>query len=221
MPVTKNRAVVATFAPIQNFCDVSASTPYYEAIVNFSARNVARGYGDGCFHPDDFVMRAQSAGFIARAFGLDTQHHGNSFPDRCDPAKPTDCVDDELWNDVGVLAFYDIARGYQDLTYRPRANVLHAQVVSFVTRGFTELNYWPAATQDDPSIYPNVPGDSGHRLDLITYVNNTQATGGIPDRPANQDWPDWNTPATRGWFVEVLWRAYKAYWGANHFDRLP
>ncbi|MGN6673934.1 MAG: choice-of-anchor Q domain-containing protein [Thermomicrobiales bacterium] len=221
MPVTKNRTVVATFAPIQNFCDVSASDPNYEAIVNFSARNVARGYGDGCFHPNDLVIRAQAAGFITRALGLNTQSHGSPYPDRCDPANPTDCVDNELWNDVGVLTFYDIARGYPDKTFRPRADVLHAQVVSFVTRGFTSLNYWQAATQDNPSIYPNVPAESGHRLDLITYVNNTQATGGIPDRPANQNWADWNTPATRGWFVEVLWRAYKAYWSTNHFDRLP
>jgi CSLREA domain-containing protein len=220
MPVTKNRTVVATFAPIQNFCDVSASNPNYEAIVNFAARNVARGYGDGCFHPNDMVVRAQAAGFVARMFGLDKQTHSNPFPDRCD-ANGQNCIDNELWNDVGVLTFYDIIRGYQDQTFRPRADVLHAQVISLIARGFASQNYWLVATQDDPSIYPNVPADSGHRLDLITYVNNTQATGGIPDRPADQDWTDWNTPASRGWFVEVLWRAYKAYWSTNHFDQLP
>ena len=54
-------------------------------------------------------------------------------------------------------------------------------------------------TQDNPAIYPNVPLDSGHRLDLLTFA---KYAGGIAGRPQGQDWADWNTPASRGWVAQ-------------------
>ena len=67
-----------------------------------------------------------------------------------------------------------------------------------------ERGYWQPASRDNPSIYPNVPASTGHRLDLVTYVQNT---GSLPDHPANATWASWNAPATRGWFARVLWQA--------------
>ncbi|MGN6699461.1 MAG: hypothetical protein ACTHMR_15010 [Thermomicrobiales bacterium] len=33
------------------------------------------------------------------------------------------------------------------------------------------------------------------------------------DRPVNQPWSDWNTPATRGWTARVFWQALTSYYG--------
>jgi hypothetical protein len=121
-------------------------------------------------------------------------------------------VDDDLWATVGTLAHYGVAQGYGDGTYQPAGELLHIQAISVITRAMVARGYWAQATVDDGSIYPNVPAGSGHRLDLVTFVQNA---GAIPDRPlANRAaWDDWNTPSSRGWFALLLWQALDTRFG--------
>jgi CSLREA domain-containing protein len=229
LPVTKDRTVVATFAPIPSFCDVTPSTQYYTAIANLSARGIILG-GDNpngpgkCFRPGDEIIRAETAGLIARAFGWDKETHQNPFPDKCDPNNPANCIDNELWNDVASLAFYGVAQGFPTNEFRPYDPVVHGQVVSFVVRS---LNYidgdkpdWNTITVDDPTVYPGVPAGSGHRLDLVTYVTNA---GLVPGTAAKTD--PYNDPATgyaanasRAFVAQTLWQAYSYYYSIN---RIP
>ena len=179
------------------FADVPPSDPGYEAISELAARGVIQGYGDGTFGPADISLRAQMAALIVRAMGWSGETASNPFPDRGP-------VDDELWSAVGILAARGVALGYEDGTYDPTGPVLHIQVVSFISRAMVERGYWTAATEDDPSIYPNVQVGASDRLDLVTYVRNA---GAVPDRPLGANWDDWNTPASRGWFARTLWQA--------------
>jgi hypothetical protein len=222
LPVTNDRTVSAAFGAPAAFCDVTANTPYAEAIMQLSARGIARGFanpnGSGnCFGPSDPVVRAQTSGFLARLAGWDQDQQTNSFPDRCD-ANGQNCIDTELWNDVSVLAFHDVARGFGDHTFRPRADVVHGQVVSFVARTFVAKGWWVPTQQDDPSVYPGVPADSGHRLDVLTFA---QYAGVIPGTSGKSDpWNDPNTgyasQASRAWVAGVIWQAYSSYWSTNH-----
>ncbi len=202
-----NHTAVAAFAPQPSFADVTSGTPYRDAILQLAARGIIKGFGDGSFGPALPIKRAESAALIARAMGWDAEDHGNSFIDRCDPTNPANCIDADLWRNVGALAFYDVARGFPGREYRPRDEVVHAQVISFITRAMVAKGYWTQARADDPSIYPNVPASSGHRLDLITFVRNA---GAIPDHPVNQNWDDWNTAASRGWYAAVLDQALRS-----------
>ena len=54
----------------------------------------------------------QMAALIVRAMGWDALNYGNPFPARGE-------IDADLWRNVGTLAYYGVARGYQDGTYRP------------------------------------------------------------------------------------------------------
>ena len=202
-----NHTVSAAFAPAPAFGDVSSGTPYNEAITRLAARGIIRGFEDGSFGPDLAVKRAESAALIARAMGWDAEDHGNNFIDRCDPVDPNNCIDANLWRNVGTLAFYDVARGFPGGEYRPRDEVAQVQVISFVTRAMVAKGYWIAATTDDASIYPNVSVDSGHRLDLVTFV---RYAGAIPNRPVNQNWADWTNSAPRGWYAGVLDQALRS-----------
>jgi subtilisin family serine protease len=181
------------------FSDVTPGNPYYAAITQLAARGVTHGYGDGRFGPDDLAVRAQMAAFIARSVGWEGQNWGTPFSDQSG-------VDSALWQDVGTLAHYNVARGYGDGTFRPLDPVLHVQTASFIARALVTAGYWQAQA-DDPAIYPNVPPSSGNRLDLITFVH---YAGAMPNRPATATWSDWNTPASRGWFAQVLWQALDA-----------
>jgi uncharacterized protein len=199
-----DHTVNAAFAQRVTFSDVNAGTPFSDAILQLAADGIIRGFGDGTFGPGQRIKRAESAALIARAMGWDAEDRGNPFLDRCDPADPTNCVDDALWRDVGTLAFYDVARGYPNRLYYPRDEVTHIQVISFITRAMVAKGYWVQETADNPAIYPNVTEESGHRLDLVTFV---KYAGAVPDRPAGQRWADWTAPALRSWYAGVLRQA--------------
>ena len=180
-----------------SFNDLAPSDPGYAAISDLAAEGIVRGYGDGRFGAGDISLRAQMAALIVRALGWQDAATENPFPDR-------GAVDDELWAAVATLNARGIARGYEDGTYDPTGPVLHIQVVSFISRALVAAGRWAAATEDDPALYPNVRIAASDRLDLVTYVHNV---GALPDRPANANWDDWNTPASRGWFARVLAQA--------------
>jgi alpha-tubulin suppressor-like RCC1 family protein len=232
--VNSNSTLVAIFAPQASFTDVSPSNPYYTAIAQLAARGSIHGYGNGAFGPSDLIVRAQSAAIIARTFGWDTEFHGNSFPDKCDP-NGQNCIDTELWNDVGALNFYNVARGYPNPTtcqaagtttpcYLPRADVLHVQVISFITRAMEAAHLWTPATQDTPNLYSNVPASTGERLDLVTYYTYvhpyTDANGLplIPGQSNTSTFSGYDQPATRGFVAQIVWQAYASYFGT---DRVP
>ena len=210
LTMAADHTVVAAFAPRPTFRDVAADAPSAEAIAQLAARGIVRGYADGRFGPNDTTLRAQMAALIARAMGWDAEDHGTRFPDRGG-------VDGDLWRNVGTLAFYDVARGYQDGTYCPTGQVLHAQVASFIARAMVAKGFWQPQP-DDPALYPAVPADSGHREDLATYAAHA---GALPGTVATEAWgggTGWDQPATRGWFAQALWQALDSQWDV---DRVP
>ncbi len=201
-----SHVVSATFAPRVSFADL-ANSPSGEAVVQLASREIVRGYEDGTYGPSDIVLRAQVAGLLVRAMDWEGEAHPATFSDQ-------GTVDDGLWAAVGTLAHYQVAKGYGDGTYHPIGELLHIQAISVITRAMVARGYWAEATVDDGIIYPNVPASSGHRPDLVTFVQNA---GAVPDRPtANRaNWDDWNTPASRGWFALLLWQALDATFGTN------
>lgn len=182
---------------ILSFPDVSPNHPYFDAIGQLSSRNIIRGYQDGSFGPEDSTLRAQMAALICRAMGWDVEDHNNVFPDQGD-------VDADLWRNVGTLAYYKVALGYPDKLFHPTDNVLYAQVISFITRAMVAKGAWTQRS-DIAAMYPNIPANSGHRQDIVTYVF---YAGPLPGTSAVTDpWSAWDQPSTRAWFAQALWQA--------------
>jgi hypothetical protein len=119
-------------------------------------------------------------------------------------------VDDELWQDIAILAAHDVARGYGNGTYGTTGDVLNAQVISFVTRAMVAKGYWQYQA-DDGTAYPNIPASSGHRVDVATYVHHA---GALPDfADTRAPFPSWDRPSTREWFARTLWQALDSTFG--------
>ncbi len=210
LTISSPRTVEARFAARPTFTDVTPTSSASEAITQLAARGIIKGYGDGRFGPDAPVLRAQMAALIVRALGWD-----GSTPGGPAPFADLGGVDTELQRAIAILAQRGIITGYGDGTFGPVDAVRHVQVISFVTRSMVQAGYWQAVTQDNPALYPNVPLSSGHRLDLLTFVQNA---GAIPDRPASAVWADWDTSASRGWTAQIVWQALNNYFRVN---RLP
>jgi len=237
LTMTTAFSVQASFATIPAFSDLDSGRPDSAAIAELAARGIIKGYGDGTFGPDDRSLRAQMAALIARAMGYG-DNPTNPFTDRCDPAAPSACVDGELWQRVAQLAARGIARGYaydpavapsdpRNLAvaatcggapsvpcYAPRDQVIHAQVLSFITRAMISQGYWSPQPRD-PSLYGGILDGTGHEQDVATYIFYTQRVGGVPGYPASGGFGAWNQPATRGWFAQALWVALNSYAGSD------
>jgi hypothetical protein len=207
------KTVQAAFSamPAPTFTDVPPDHPAAAAIAQLIAQGVIRGYDPITFGPYDHTLRAQMAALIARAMGWDAEDHGNTFPDRCDPTGPdaptANCVDSELWRNVGTMQVYAVATGYRDGSYGPRDDVLSAQAISFITRAMLQKGYWQSQP-DNSALYPNVT-DPTHRRDLATYV---YYAGALPGTAGSaEDWPIWQEPCTRAWFARALTQAINRY----------
>jgi hypothetical protein len=206
--------VVATFSAESppTFSDVDPGDPAAAAITQLVLQGVIQGYGDGTFGPDDPTLRAQMAAMIARAMGWDTEDWGNDFPDQCDPEGPYDsnanCIDPDLWRNVGTLEHYNVANGYPDGTYGPRNAVAYAQAISFITRAMVAKGHWANQPDNDPNVYPNVT-DPTHRADIATFVF---YAGRMPGTDTtHQNLPDWDQAAPRSWFALALTQAINSY----------
>ena len=236
LTMNEPHTVQGTFLPRPQFGDVTAETPYAEAIGQLAARGIIKGCDQESspkqFCPTAPILRAQMAALIARTMGWAGAANTNPFKDQCDPTNQQNCVDGELWAAVGQLATRQIASGYSDAPtcggaenapcFAPRDNVTYAQAISFITRTMVQAGYWQQATTDDPTLYPDVPASSGHRLDIVIYVANAGALPGTATATAAL--PQWAQPATRAWFAEALWRALNGYFGSDqpgHGGYLP
>jgi hypothetical protein len=202
MPRTPDQVfqiVAPFFVPTKSpFPDVDMNTPYATAIFYLYGLGIVRGDQDGFFRPNNSLLRAQMAGEVARAFLWADEMYGNVFVDRS-------VIDDELWNDVGVLSHYNVARGYTNREFEPLTPVLNVQDISFVTRAMVTKGFWMQAENPLPNRFKNIPMASGHILDLATYVRYTGSVPGLsPDMPT---WPEFDREATRAFSAQVIYQA--------------
>lgn len=174
---------------------------------------VIRGNGDGdtarnltpTFGATETTKRAQMAALIARpAFWEFETWTDKNFSDQSG-------VDNALWRNVRTLAHYNVAKGYDDGTFRPLDPVLYQQVILFISRSMVTRGCWPVWQPDDRSIFPNLPADSpaavADRRDLVTFVFYTRNYGGVPDHNPQASFADYAQPAPREWFARALYAA--------------
>ncbi len=216
LTMNTDHTMEATFVPVPIFGDVPGGKAYTDPVLHLAARDIIRGCDQlatpRLYCPADLTARAQMAALIARASGWDAEDHATAFPDRCDAGGG--CIDDALWRNVGTVAFYNVARGYLGGTYDPFGDVLHAQTISFITRAMITKGYWNLQPVDGS--YTNVPGTSGHRQDIATFVH---YAGALPDYPnLSGNFANWDQASTRAWFARTLWQALNSYWSV---DRVP
>ena len=205
MPRTPDQVfqiVAPFFVPMNSpFPDVDMNTQYATAIFYLYGLGIVRGDQDGFYRPNNPLLRAQMAGMVARAFLWADEMHGTG-DSRFGDQGP---VDDELWNDVNVLSYYDVARGYAPREFDPLTPVLNVQDISFVTRAMVTKGFWEMELDSPADQFPNVPAASGHRLDLATFVKNAGNVPGTTTDRAN--WPAYDQNATRAFSAQVVYQA--------------
>ncbi len=198
-----NAGQVSTTATIQYdpafksaFSDVdpNSTSPAAVAIYALQGRGLVQGSA-GLFRPLDPIARAEAAAIVARSLTLVPESGASNFSDQ-------GSIDDELWDNVQVLADYGVAKGFGDGTFQPTGNVAQAQIISLITRAMVAKGYWK--DQNDDASFPEVPASSGHRIDIVTFNFYTKgALNGLFSGAAYAD------PAERRFVARIVYETVK------------
>jgi len=123
------------------FGDVPTDHWAFAEVEYVVSRSIAKGYGDGNYHPAWEITRGQMAVFVARAVAEPTGDEGLSTFDAPEAPSFSD-VPASMWCYLHVeyLADLGIVTGYSDGLYRPGATVTRDQMAVYVARAFDLLD---------------------------------------------------------------------------------
>ena len=130
------------------FRDVPSSATHAAAISAVAAAQIAGGFPDGTYRPEQPVTRGQMATFLRRATSLSAATGATPFTD-----VPADHV-----HAASIAAVYEagIAAGVSSTSYRPNAPVTRGQMATFLARAFLDAptTASPGAGDDSPEVWP-------------------------------------------------------------------
>ena len=170
------------------FTDISGST-HESAILAVNHAEIAGGYDDGTFRPQQAVTRGQMATFLARALELDAVSEPSAVFD--------DIAGTTHQDAIVAVAGAGIASGFGDGTYRPNATVTRGQMAAFLTRGL-QLEHDDVDLEEPP--FSDVAGTIHE--DAIAAIVRVDIAGGFGDGTYRPD-----AEVTRGQMATFLARA--------------
>lgn len=143
---TSIATVISNSEPAPVFPDI-AGHKAREEIEKAVSLEIVSGYPDGTFMPDGNVTRAEFAKMIVK--GLKTEGEGDpiTFADKDD-------IGDWAMQPVRQAVKLGLIFGYDDNTFRPNANITHAEMIAMVMRasGLPASNAQKTGFADDADI---------------------------------------------------------------------
>lgn len=161
------------------------------AVNDMGSRMIVGGFGDGLFHPDQDMTRAEFAAIIVRALGLKPEQGKAPFRD----VIATD------WYSafIQTAATYGLLNGFADGTFRPEDNITREQAMTIIAKAMKisglknklaagdpadllnsyadaqRIAAWAAGSVADNVQAGIVTGKNGNRLDPKSYVTRAEA----------------------------------------------
>jgi hypothetical protein len=112
-----------------SFTDISGGDWYYSYVTFAHSKGFVEGYGDGSFHPNSQITRAEAVQMLLNISGItnfDTSEANTKFYD----------VDGDDWyaSAVAMALEFDIIEGYGDGSFRPNNNLTRAEAATITAR---------------------------------------------------------------------------------------
>jgi hypothetical protein len=142
-------------------------------ITNAVALGIVSGYPDGTFRPDANVTRAEFATMLMKALKPTVTVAGQTL-------SFADLENIGIWaiQYVAQAVQLEIINGYDDFTFRPNANITHAEMIAMVIRasGLKTGNVQQTGFTDDADI-PNWAKPAVSKAEETGII----IVGGLPD----------------------------------------
>ena len=204
LTITASTTVIAVFTPIPSgggstggsaakptdetpFTDVSADSPYADAILWAAKNGVTQGKTATTFGPSDSCTRGQIVTFLWRAAGSPAAKGNVAVP--ADVAPGSYCYDAVAW-----ALENGITKGTTDTTFSPDAPCTRGQAVTFLFRA-------QGGSASGAAPFTDVAANS-YCADAVAWAVANGVTKGTTDTTFSPD-----APCTRGQIVTFLYRA--------------
>ncbi|MFA4814940.1 MAG: S-layer homology domain-containing protein [Candidatus Gracilibacteria bacterium] len=116
------------------FTDVNPGDWYYQYVTFARSKGFVSGYGDGSFHPNNSITRAEAVTMIMNIADI-IEYDAYNFESKFSDVTGTD------WfaNAVAAATTYGIVDGYGDGTFRPTGKLTRAEAAVIAERVWNEL----------------------------------------------------------------------------------
>jgi hypothetical protein len=98
-------AVPATVWAVTSFTDVPTSHPFYKEINAVAEAGIAQGFGDGSYHPGDYIKRQGMAAFLERGVGRVASDDGSVYTNSSESTEVARVALDAGANGAGTSGF--------------------------------------------------------------------------------------------------------------------
>lgn len=111
------------------FTDVRSITSHYDAIMNYTAKDMISGFPDGTFRQGQAITRQDAAKLLALVLELDLVNVKDAGFKDISATNPN-------YKYIAALVDAGIITGYEDNTFRPNDNLSRAQMAKILVLGF-------------------------------------------------------------------------------------
>ena len=122
-------AVAPVNTEAATFSDVTTKTSHYDAIVNYTTKNMISGFPDGTFRQGQAITRQDAAKLLALVLDLDLDNVK-------DPGFKDVSKTNPNYKYIAALVEAEIISGYEDNTFKPTDNLSRAQMAKIIVLGF-------------------------------------------------------------------------------------
>jgi hypothetical protein len=128
---------VPEFTGTPTLPDVDEEHWALDYVEHAAAQNVIAGYGDGSYHPEEQVNRAQMAVYVARALVAPTGEAALADYVAAEPRDFPDVPSDHwAYTHIEYCVEKGVVSGYEDGNYHPEAVVTRDQMAVYIARAF-------------------------------------------------------------------------------------
>ncbi|AWE06034.1 hypothetical protein DCE79_00795 [Lysinibacillus sp. 2017] len=174
------------------FKDLNPYADYYEPVIDLVNRNIATGFADGTFKPNQAITRADAAKMLALAIDVNIANPKN-------PGFKDVNVNNGNYRYIAALAEAGIINGFTDNTFKPNEPITRGQMAKIITLGF-QFGMSSKLNNSFRDVSPT--NFAAYYIQTLVDLNVTKGTTTVTFDPFKN--------VTRAQMATFVWRAEKA-----------
>ena len=174
------------------YSDLNPLADYYQPVIDLANRNIAIGYPDGTFRPNQAITREDAAKMLALAIDVNIANPKN-------PGFKDVNVNNPNYRYIAALAEAGIINGFTDKTFKPKEYITRGQMAKIITLGF---KFGMSQKLNNSFRDVSATNFAAYYIQTLVDINVTKGTTSVTFDPFKN--------VTRAQMATFIWRAEKA-----------
>ena len=174
------------------YSDLNPLADYYQPVIELANRNIATGYSDGTFRPNQAITREDAAKMLALAIDVNIANPKN-------PGFKDVNVNNPNYRYIAALAEAGIINGFTDKTFKPKEYITRGQMAKIITLGF---EFGMSQKLNNSFRDVSATNFAAYYIQTLVDLNITKGTSSVTFDPFKN--------VTRAQMATFIWRADKA-----------